>query len=124
MKYLIFARKSDKLKSNVYNISENGYQYTIAFPRFLKNAGNLAVTDNDLDTVLFIWPHVFKKTEFAVWIGHEETGFSAEHIYLNKNLMPLNLKYEEFINLHKSEVKERMEKAYSKWPLLCFICPM
>lgn len=101
-------------KDRIY-VDEDGYNYSLKLPTYLSWTGNLAITEENIDYALIIWPGVLGgEEEIGFFLIHESTEYQIE---LTNKTTAAYAEYQELVDENAEVIAMLYDKAYDFWGL-------
>lgn len=114
VKYNHFIERIPKNEFGLHHKKdEEGYSYSVKTPNYLRLVGNLAVSNENTNEVLIIWPKLYGGYDYGIRIQKEGQVFE---FYIDDKKNPVNKdENNEFvkqqIKLHEREIDELLKRA-------------
>lgn len=99
---------------NIFDVQENGFQYSVLYPGFLSYTGNLAISDKTDTFSVIIWPSFCGETEYGAMIQNNKGVYQ---IMVDENLMANKKADRKVINQYRKPLTRLMLEAKKRWAL-------
>ena len=94
-------------------VDDDGYNYSVKLPSYLSWTGNLAVTEENIDYALIIWPGALGgEAEIGFFLIDESTEYQIE---LTNKTTAANLEFQELVDENLEIITMLYDKAYDFW---------
>lgn len=87
LKYTPYTENIPKRENGIYLLSERGYHYSVKKPSYLSFTGNLAITNDEDDLSLIIWPLLTGGYEYGLQILGENNNFYSVMVDSDMNYL-------------------------------------